>query len=100
MLIFDQFGTHFAVGYLLGGQFWAMGRVNLLGGQFWAMVRVNLLGGQINLLGGQILTQLTCYLPPCDEFKMWVTFLGFPCQVTLLDHCVKLYTSCVFFLTQ
>ena len=31
-----------------------MGRLNL-----------HLLGGQINLLGGQMHTQLTCYLPPC-----------------------------------
>ena len=40
------------------------GQDNLLGGQFWAMDRFNLLGGQINLLGGQMPTQLTCYLPP------------------------------------
>ena len=40
------------------------GQDNLLGGQFWAMGRLNLLGGQINLLGGQMPTQLTCYLPP------------------------------------
>ena len=31
------------------------------------MSRLNLLGGQINLLGGQMPTQLTCYLPPCDR---------------------------------
>ena len=36
------------------------GQDNLLGGQCWAMGRLNLLGGLINLLGGQ----LTCYLPP------------------------------------
>ena len=28
------------------------------------MGRLNLLGGQINLLGGLMPTQLTCYLPP------------------------------------
>ena len=39
---------------------------NLLDGQFWAMGRFNLLGGQSNLLGGHLLTQLTCYLPPWD----------------------------------
>ena len=39
---------------------------NLLGGQFWAMGGFNSLGGQNNLLGhgGQLPTQLTCYLPP------------------------------------
>ena len=41
------------------------GQDNLQGGQFWAMGRLNLLGGQINLLDGQMPTQLTCYLPPC-----------------------------------
>ena len=40
------------------------GQDNLLGGQIWAMGRLNLLGGQNNLLGGQLPTQLTCYLPP------------------------------------
>ena len=40
------------------------GQDSLLGGQFWAMGRFNLLGGQSNLLGGQMPTQLTCYLPP------------------------------------
>ena len=30
------------------------------------MGRCNLLGGQSNLLGGQMPTQLTCYLPPCS----------------------------------
>ena len=29
------------------------------------MGRFNLLGGQSDLLGGQMPTQLTCYLPPC-----------------------------------
>ena len=29
------------------------------------MGKLNLLGGQNNLLGGQMSTQLTCYLPPC-----------------------------------
>ena len=29
------------------------------------MGKFNLLGGQNNLLGGQMPTQLTCYLPPC-----------------------------------
>ena len=43
------------------------GQDNLLGGQFWAMGRFNLLGGQSNLLGGQMPTQLTCYLPPWLE---------------------------------
>ena len=37
------------------------GQDNLLGGKFWAMGRLNLLGGQINLLGGHLI----CYLPPC-----------------------------------
>ena len=40
------------------------GHGNLLGGQFAAMGRLNLLGGQINLLGGQMPSQLTRYLPP------------------------------------
>ena len=40
------------------------GQDNLLGGQFWAVGRFNLLGGQNNLLGGQMPTQLTCYLFP------------------------------------
>ena len=40
------------------------GQDSLLGWQFWAMGRFNLLGGQSNLLGGQMPTQLTCYLPP------------------------------------
>ena len=40
------------------------GQDNLLGGQFWAMGRLNLLGAQTNLLGGQMPTQLTYYLPP------------------------------------
>ena len=35
---------------------WA--RDNLLGGQFWAT-------GRLNLLCGQMPNQLTCYLPPC-----------------------------------
>ena len=35
-----------------------------MGGQFWAMGRFNLLDGQNNLLGGQMPTQLTYYLPP------------------------------------
>ena len=30
------------------------------------MGRLNLPGGQINLLGGQMPTQLTCYFPPCS----------------------------------
>ena len=34
------------------------GQDNLLGGQFWAV-------GRFNLLGGQMPTQLTCYLPLC-----------------------------------
>ena len=42
------------------------GQDKLLSGKFWAMGRFNLLGGQKNsLLGGQLPTQLTCYLPPC-----------------------------------
>ena len=41
------------------------GQDHLLGGQFWAMGRFNLLGGLSNLLGGQMPTQLSCYLPPC-----------------------------------
>ena len=44
------------------------GQDNLLGGQFWAMGRFNLLGGQSNLLGGQMPTQLICYLLPCNQF--------------------------------
>ena len=46
------------------------GQDNLLGGQFWAMDGFDLLGGQINLLGGQMPTQLTFFffffffLPP------------------------------------
>ena len=41
---------------------WA--RYGLMGGKKWAMGKFNLLGGQRNLLGGQMPTQLTCYLPP------------------------------------
>ena len=41
------------------------GQNNLPGGQFWVMGKFNSLGGQSNLLGGQMPTQLTCYLPPC-----------------------------------
>ena len=37
---------------------------NLLGGQFLAMGRLNLLGLQINLLGGQMPTQLFTSLRP------------------------------------
>ena len=33
------------------------------------MGRLNLLGGQINLPGGQMPTQLTCYLPPWNKGK-------------------------------
>ena len=50
---FDKLGCPFSCG-----------QENLLGGQFWAMGRLNLLGGQSNLLGGQMPTQFTCYLPP------------------------------------
>ena len=54
------------------------GQDNLLGGQFWAMGRLNLLGGQINLLGGQMPTHLTCHLPPCIIMprSQRVSFLG------------------------
>ena len=45
--------------------YFCCGQDNLLGGQFWVIGRFNLLGGQSNLLGGQMPTQLTCYLPPC-----------------------------------
>ena len=48
---------------------------NLLGGQFWAMGRLNLLGGQINLQCGQMPTQqLTCYLPPCLHVGLLYTY--------------------------
>ena len=43
------------------------GQDNSMIGQFWAVGRFNLLGGQSNLLGGQMPTQLTCYLPPCGS---------------------------------
>ena len=46
------------------------GHDNLLGGQFWAMGIFNLLGGQNNLLVGQLPTQLTCYLSPCNTIEM------------------------------
>ena len=47
------------------------GQDNLLGGQFWAMDGFDLLGGQINLLGGQMPTQLTFffYLPEAQDLK-------------------------------
>ena len=51
------------------------GQDNLLGGQFWAMGRFNLLGGQNNLLGGQLPTQLTCYLPPCSGLYLFSSLL-------------------------
>ena len=38
------------------------GQDNLLGGQFWEMSKFDFLGGQSNLPGGQMPTQLTCYL--------------------------------------
>ena len=44
--------------------YFSYGQDNLLEGQFWVMGRFNLLDGQNNLLGGQLPTQLTCYLPP------------------------------------
>ena len=47
--------------------FFFCGQDNLLGGEFWAMGRFNLLGGQSNSQGGQMPTQLTCYLPPWSE---------------------------------
>ena len=31
------------------------------------MGRLNLVGGQINLLGGKMPAQLTCYLPSCKH---------------------------------
>ena len=46
------------------------GQDNLLGGQFWAMGKLNLQGGQIYLLDGQIPVQLTCYLNPKQKFKL------------------------------
>ena len=42
----------------------SVGKIIYWVGNFWAMGRFNLLGGQSNLIGGQIPTQLTCYLPP------------------------------------
>ena len=36
------------------------------------MGRLNLLGGQINLLRGQMPTQLIGYLPPCVEAKWFL----------------------------
>ena len=42
----------------------------LLGGQFWAMDRLNLQCGQINLLDGHLPTHLTCYLPPCYKDRL------------------------------
>ena len=54
------------------------GQDYLLGGQFWAIGRFNLLSGQSNILGGQMPTQLTCYLPPCmhvnwNYHSIWIT---------------------------
>ena len=46
------------------------GHDNSLGGQFWTIGSLNLLGGQNNLLGGQLPTQVTFYLPP---WLHWVT---------------------------
>ena len=40
------------------------GHGNLLSEQFWAIGSFKLLAGQNDLLGGQLLTQLTCNLPP------------------------------------
>ena len=67
------------------------GQDNLLGGQFWAMGRLNLLGGQINLLGGP--TQLTCYLPPwltegCQNFSNWRVSID-PLKQTMQDIIVQ-----------
>ena len=53
-LVLIMMVPNFPVGWLI---YWV--------GSFWAMGRFNLLGGQSNLLGGQMPTQLTCYLPPC-----------------------------------
>ena len=67
---------------LLGCPYFS-GQGNLLGGQFWVMGRFNLLGRQNNLLGGQMPTQLTCYLPPCCKHRCahgrcHVTFIKYP----------------------
>ena len=56
----------------------SFGQDNLLGGQFWAMGRLNLLDGQSNLLGGQMPTQLTCYLPPWSHERLnwlWIIWI-------------------------
>ena len=47
--------------------FFFCGQDNLPDGHFWATGRFNLLGGQNNILGGQMPSQLTCYLPPCAK---------------------------------
>ena len=44
--------------------YFSVGKIIYSGGQLWAMDRFDLMGGQSNLLGGQMPTQLTCYLPP------------------------------------
>ena len=36
----------------------------ILGGHFWTIGKSNLLGGHNDLLDGQLVTQLTCYLQP------------------------------------
>ena len=62
-----QFYTNFGLNCLfviIFNAYYFSGQDNLLGGQFWAMGRLNVLGGQNNLPGGQMPTQLTCYLPP------------------------------------
>ena len=56
---------------------------NLLGGQFWAMGSFNLLGGQSNLLGGQMPTQLTCYLP---RFPHHTQKLNLNLQLSKVSH--------------
>ena len=61
---------------------------NLLGGQFWAIGRFNLLGGQGNLLGGQMPTQFTCYLPP---WNIGCCLLGVPVTSFLLRELLPFF---------
>ena len=81
--------------------FFFCGQDNLLGVQFWAMGRFDLLGGQNNLLGGQIPTQLTCYLPPwLSLLKLWqisifCVFLR-GCLLRVRQFCKSLGQNCLF----
>ena len=63
------------------------GQENLLGGQFWAMGRLNLLGGQIILLGGHFNLLFTSLYLPGHLLKglgSWFRSLGAFIQSSLL----------------